>query len=85
MKNAIFCYIKIQFVLHRRHSASPLLRAAGYVTHTDSSPMRTGITSFGFKQQGREADHSLVTSAEIKRTWNRTSILPYNFVAWRGA
>jgi hypothetical protein len=32
-----------------------------------------GALSLGIKQQGREADHSLPSSAEVKNTWSYTS------------
>jgi hypothetical protein len=35
----------------------------------------------GVKQQEREADHSPPTSAEVKKIWFYTSILPYVFMA----
>jgi hypothetical protein len=33
------------------------------------------------EQRGREADHSLPTSAEVKKTWVYTSTPPYVFMA----
>jgi hypothetical protein len=36
----------------------------------------------GVKRQGREADHSLLTSAEVKKTWIYTSTLQYVFMVW---
>jgi hypothetical protein len=33
------------------------------------------------KRQGREADHSLPTSAEVKKMWIYTSTPPYAFMA----
>jgi hypothetical protein len=35
----------------------------------------------GVKRPGRETDHSLPTSAEVKNTWIYTSTPPYVFVA----
>jgi hypothetical protein len=35
----------------------------------------------GLKQQGREADHSLPTGAEVKKMWIYTSPPPYVFMA----
>jgi hypothetical protein len=35
----------------------------------------------GLKRQGREADHSPPTSAEVKKMWIYTSIPPYVFMA----
>jgi hypothetical protein len=40
-----------------------------------------GALSSGVKQQGREADHSPPTSAEVKKMWIYTSIPPYAFLA----
>jgi hypothetical protein len=34
----------------------------------------------GVKRTGREADHSPPTSAEVKKIWIYTSILPYVFM-----
>jgi hypothetical protein len=36
-----------------------------------------GALSPGVKRPGREADHTLPTSAEVKKTWVYTSTLPY--------
>jgi hypothetical protein len=35
----------------------------------------------GVKRQGREADHSPPTSAEVKKMWIYTSTPPYNLMA----
>jgi hypothetical protein len=35
----------------------------------------------GLNRQGREADHSLATSAEVKKMWIYTSTPPYAFLA----
>jgi hypothetical protein len=48
----------------------------GSGAHPASYPMGTGV-----KRQGREADHSLPTSAEVKKTWIYTSIPLYVFMA----
>jgi hypothetical protein len=40
-----------------------------------------GAISPGLKRQGREADHSSPTSAEVKKMWIYTSIPPYAFTA----
>jgi hypothetical protein len=40
-----------------------------------------GALSPGVKRQGREADHSPPTSAEVKNTWIYTSTPPYAFMA----
>jgi hypothetical protein len=39
------------------------------------------VISPGVKRQRREADHSPLTSAEVKNTWNYTSTPPYTFMA----
>jgi hypothetical protein len=40
-----------------------------------------GAISPGVKRQGREADHSLPASAEVKKIWTYTSTLPHAFMA----
>jgi hypothetical protein len=40
-----------------------------------------GTLSPGIKRQGREADHSPPTSAEVKKMWIYTSTSPYTFMA----
>jgi hypothetical protein len=40
-----------------------------------------GALSPGVKRPGREADHSIPASAEVKKVWIYTSTLPYIFVA----
>jgi hypothetical protein len=40
-----------------------------------------GALSPGVKRQGREADHSLTASAEVKKMWIYTSTPPYAFKA----
>jgi hypothetical protein len=58
-----------------------------YIVQTDSgvhrisNPMGTGALSPEVKRQKREADHSPLTSAEVKRTWIYTSTPPYVFMA----
>jgi hypothetical protein len=39
-----------------------------------------GALSSGIKRQGREADHSTPTSAEVKKMWIYTSTPPYAFM-----
>jgi hypothetical protein len=39
-----------------------------------------GALSPGVKRPGREADHSLPTSAEVKKMWIGTSTPPYAFM-----
>jgi hypothetical protein len=41
-----------------------------------------GLLPAGLKRPGREADHSPPTSAEVKNTWNYTSISAYVFMKW---
>jgi hypothetical protein len=38
--------------------------------------------SSGGKAAGREADHSLPSSAEVKNVWSYTPVPRYVFVAW---
>jgi hypothetical protein len=40
-----------------------------------------GDLSLGVKRQGREADHSFPTSAEVKEIWVYTATPPYIFMA----
>jgi hypothetical protein len=42
-------------------------------THPASYPMGTGGSFPGGKAPGREADHSLPSSVEVKNAWNCTS------------
>jgi hypothetical protein len=49
----------------------------GSWAHPSSSPMCTGGSS---KRPGREADHSLPTSAEVKKMWIYTCTPPYVFI-----
>jgi hypothetical protein len=41
-----------------------------------------GNVSPAVKQPKREADHSLLSSAEVKNAWSYTSTPPYVFTAW---
>jgi hypothetical protein len=36
----------------------------------------------GVKRPGREADHSSLSTAEVKNEWSYTSITQYVFMAW---
>jgi hypothetical protein len=49
--------------------------------HPTSYPMGTGGSFLGVKRPGREADHSLPTSAEVMKMRIYTSTLPYAFMA----
>jgi hypothetical protein len=49
--------------------------------HPASYPMSTVGSFSGIKRQGREVDHSLPTSAEVKKMWIYTSIAPNAFMA----
>jgi hypothetical protein len=51
----------------------------GSVTHTASYPVGSGDSSLGVKRPLRKADHSLLSSAEIKNVWSFTFI-PQNVV-----
>jgi hypothetical protein len=50
--------------------------------HPVSYPMSTGDFFLGVKRQGREADHSPPTSAEVNKMWIYTSTPPYVFMAY---
>jgi hypothetical protein len=41
-----------------------------------------GALSLGVKRPGREADHSPLSSAEVKNVWSYTSTPQYIFMAW---
>jgi hypothetical protein len=41
-----------------------------------------GDLSLGVKQSGHEADHPLLSSAEVKIVWNYASTTPYIFMVW---
>jgi hypothetical protein len=47
-----------------------------------SSKMGTRGFFLRIKREGREADHSPLSSAEVKNTWSYISSLPYVFMAW---
>jgi hypothetical protein len=53
----------------------------GSGVHPVSYKMGTGSSFPGVKRQGREADHSPPTSAEVKKMWIYTSTPPYVFMA----
>jgi hypothetical protein len=42
----------------------------------------SGTLSLGIKRPGREADHSPLSSAEVKNAWSYTSTPQYAFMAW---
>jgi hypothetical protein len=52
----------------------------GSGVHPASYAMGTGALYRGGKRPGREAHHSLPTSAEVKKTWVYTSTSPYVFM-----
>jgi hypothetical protein len=52
----------------------------GSGAHSASYSMSTESSFSGVKRQGREADHSTTTSAEVKKTWIYKSTLPYAFM-----
>jgi hypothetical protein len=54
----------------------------GSGAHPASYPMGTGGSFPGVKRQGREADHSPPTSAEVKKMWIYTYTPPYAFMAY---
>jgi hypothetical protein len=53
----------------------------GSGVHPTSYKMGTAGSIPGVKRQGREADHSPPTSAEVKKMWNYTSTPLYVFMA----
>jgi hypothetical protein len=53
----------------------------GSVAHPTPYPMGTGPISPRGKHPGREADHSLATSAEAKKMWIYTSTPTFAFMA----
>jgi hypothetical protein len=53
----------------------------GSGVHPTSYKMGTGGSFPGVRRQGREADHSPTTSAEVKKMWIYTSTPPYVFMA----
>jgi hypothetical protein len=73
--------VGVRIPVRSRIFTSPLTQT-GTGDHQVSYPMGTG-GSFprGVKQQGREADHSPPTSAEVKKTWIYTSTPPHVFMA----
>jgi hypothetical protein len=48
----------------------------GSGAHPASYPTDTGRSFPGVKRPGREADHSLPSSAEVKNAWSYTSTPP---------
>jgi hypothetical protein len=51
----------------------------GFATHKTCYP-KIGSLFPGVNRPGREADHSLPSSAEIKNDWSFTAILPHVFM-----
>jgi hypothetical protein len=62
-------------LLHVVHTSSGV--------HSTSYPMGIGGFLPVVKQLGHEADHSLPTSAEVKKMWIHTSTSPCAFIAQR--
>jgi hypothetical protein len=52
----------------------------GFGAHPTSCPVGTSDSFPGVKRPGREADHSLPSSADIKIAWRYTSTIPYVMV-----
>jgi hypothetical protein len=50
--------------------------------HRASYPICTGVLTPGVKQPGREAVHSLPSSAEVENAWSYTSTPQYVFMVW---
>jgi hypothetical protein len=55
----------------------------GSGVHPASDPMRTGVLSLGVKRPGHEADHSPLSSAEVKGCMELHLHLP-NTSLWSG-
>jgi hypothetical protein len=58
------------------------LQKTGSGVHKASYPMGTGGSFPGGKRQGREADHSPPTRAEVEETLVYTSTPPYVFMEY---
>jgi len=54
----------------------------GSRTHTASYPMGTGGSYPSGKAEGREADHSPPSNAEVKNVWSCTFTPQFAFMAW---
>jgi hypothetical protein len=52
-----------------------------FEAHPASYPMGTGSLSPAVKRQGREANHSPPSSAEVKKMWVYTFTPPHAFMA----
>jgi hypothetical protein len=74
--------VRVQVPVGSEFSLHHIIQA-GSGSHPASYPMGTG-GSFprGVKRQGREADHSPPTNAEVKKMWIYTSTPPYAFMAY---
>jgi hypothetical protein len=68
------CRVYLIFGLYRVQTGSG--------AHPASYSMGTGGPSLGVKRQGREVDHSLASSAEVKNGWSYASTPPSVFMAW---
>jgi len=55
---------------------------SGFGVHPASYLMSTKGSSLGVEQPGRQADHSLPSSAEVKNACSYTSSPQYVFMAW---
>jgi hypothetical protein len=52
-----------------------------FLLHVVLSDGYRGLLPRGIKRLGREADHSPLASAKVKKMWICTSTPPYNFLA----
>jgi hypothetical protein len=66
----------LTFVFRNRHEISLFGVHTGSGDHPASQAMGTGFCS-GLKRQGREANHSLPTGVEVKKTWIYTFTPPH--------
>jgi hypothetical protein len=73
----LFTLFKSSFVINELMTRFDCHKAV----YPTSYKMGTRGSFLGVKRQGREADHSPPTSAEVKKMWIYTSTLTYVFMA----
>jgi hypothetical protein len=64
--------------------SSPMDHVLSHVLGPTQPPIQcvSEELSLGIKRPGRESDHSLQSSAEVKNAWSYTSTPPYVFLVW---
>jgi hypothetical protein len=77
---SVIVYIILLMVLFGYFSLLHIIQTGSGV-HPTSNKMGTRSSFTGVKRQGREADHSPPTSAEVKKMWIYTFTSPYVFMA----